>query len=337
LTVWLRVLLLGCLALSACKSDVQSGIQSANDLLYRKQYVEAERLYRKLLKRLESSKDLTEGEDAQRLLVLDRLGKINALYLRDYSQAIADFEALNRKYPKTEPSLAALATVADLYHYRLGKLQQAIETYQRLVMDFPGRAEAPHAQLEVVAAYFKLKDYEQARAEAEWVLKRWPGSPEAAQAEFLIADSHYLQKRYTDAIATYERLLDGKPDANLTALVLFEVGNCYQELNDGDRALNYYYAALSQHPNPALVQRKIQRVRTRLYHLTPSESILNAAHPSRRIAALGPAPAAVAKPAASAAPRQVAVDAGNDENEEERTDGPGPTPPSEGAPIGDKK
>ena len=168
--VWLRVLLLTCLALSACKTDVQSGIQSANDLLYRKKYVEAERLYRKLLKRLESSKDLSESEDAQRLLVLDRLGKINALYLRDYSQAIADFEALNRKYPKAEPSLAALATVADLYHYKLGKLQQAIETYQRLVTDFPGRAEAPHAQLEVVAAYFKLKDYEQARAEAEWVL-----------------------------------------------------------------------------------------------------------------------------------------------------------------------
>ncbi|HET6345839.1 MAG TPA: hypothetical protein VFH51_12960, partial [Myxococcota bacterium] len=92
-----------------------------------------------------------------------------------------------------------------------------------------------------------------------------------------------------------------------------------------------------QHPNPALVQRKIQRVRTRLYHLTPSESILNAAHPSRRIAALGPTPAASARPAAAAAPRHVAVDASNDDSEEERADGPSSTPPSEAAPIGDKK
>jgi tetratricopeptide (TPR) repeat protein len=333
----LRLLLLACLALTACKTDVQSGIQSANDLLYRKKYVEAERLYRKLLKRLESSKDLTDGEDAQRLLVLDRLGKINALYLRDYSQAIADFEALNRKYPKTEPSLAALATVADLYHYKLGKPQQAIEAYQRLVSDFPGRAEAPHAQLQIVAAYFKLKDYEQARTEAAWVLKRWPGTPEAAQAEFEMADSYYLQKRYTEAIATYERLLDSKPDANLTALVLFEVGNCYQELGDGERALNYYYSSLPAHPNPSLVQRKIQRVRTRLYHLTPNDSILNAAHPSHHVASPGPPPAAAdAVKSRIVAPRQVAADQGSDESEEERADSPAAAPSSEPAPNSDK-
>ena len=151
-----------------------------------------------------------------------------------------------------------------------------------------------------------------------------------------MADSYYLQKRYTEAIATYERLLDVKPDANLTALVLFEMGNCYQELGDGERALNYYYASLPQHPNPALVQRKIQRVRTRLYHLTPSDSILNSAHPSHRVAALGPAapapPAAASPGRAVAAPHQVAADETEDESEEVRTDSPDDAPPSEPAP-----
>ena len=275
-------ILIVALAMGACRSDVQSGMQSANDLLYRQKYVDAERLYRKLLKRLDVPKELTEAEDSQRLQVLDRLGKINALYLRDYAQAIADYESLIRHYPKAEQSLSALATVADLYHYKIANLQQGIDAYQRLVTDFPTRPEARHAQLETVAAYFKLKNYDQARTEAAALLKRWADSPEAMQAEFEVADTYYVQKRYTEAIATYELLLQRKPEANLTALVLFELGNCYQELGDGERALTYFYACLPAHPNPALVQRKIARVRSRLHHTAPQDSIMNAIAANQR-------------------------------------------------------
>lgn len=301
------------LVMGACRSDVQSGMQSANDLLYKQKYVDAERLYRKLLKRLDASRELTEAEDTQRLQVLDRLGKINALYLRDYTQAIADYEGLIRHYPKAEQSLSALATVADLYHYKIANLQQGIDAYQRLVAEFPARPESRHAQLETVAAYFKLKNYDQARTEAAALLKRWPDSAEAMQAEFEVADTYYVQKRYTEAIATYEQLLERRPEPNLSALVLFELGNCYQELGDGERALTYFYASLPGHPNPGLVQRKIARVRSRLHHTAPEGSIMNAvaaatrpragrrlrAQPRNTAAENAPAPKAEAAPAAA--------------------------------------
>ena len=319
---WILVVALG---LGACRSDVQSGMQSANDLLYRQKYVDAERLYRKLLKRLDSSKELTDAEDAQRLQVLDRLGKINALYLRDYTQAIADYEGLIRHYPKAEQSLSALATVADLYHYKIANLQQGIDAYQRLVSDFPTRPEARHAQLETVAAYFKLKNYDQARTEAATLLKRWADSPEAMQAEFEVADTYYVQKRYTEAIATYELLLQRKPEANLTALVLFELGNCYQELGDGERALTYFYASLPAHPNPGLVQRKIARVRSRLHHTAPQSSIMNAVAANTRPRAarrLQTKTLDSTRENAPVTPRAAAPAADP------------PTPPSEGAPGG---
>src|SRR5688572_10968916 len=80
----------------ACGTGIDSGVDTADDLLYQKQYVEAERLYRKLLKRIEDGGSLSDDEDAQRLQLLDRLGKINALYLHDYAQAISDYGQLVR-------------------------------------------------------------------------------------------------------------------------------------------------------------------------------------------------------------------------------------------------
>ncbi len=271
-------------SLSGCDTDIESGIESANDLLYKKQYVAAERLYHKLFKRLEDRGSLDEEEDEQRLLILDRLGKVNSLYLHDYPQAITYYEKLVLHYPKTDQALAARATVADIHHHKLGNLEAAISEYQKLVAEFPDKPETRWAQLQISGAFFALKDYEQARTEAETLINRWPGSPEAAQARFQIANSYYVQGRYAEAIATYERLLEGEPDPQLASLVLFELGNCFQEVEDPQRALAYYYACLSDHPNPMLVQRKIRRVRARLHRVRPAEEVNLPEYVQKRLA-----------------------------------------------------
>jgi len=278
------VVLLALVVVSDCGASVGSGIESANDLLYKKQYLAAARLYHKLLKRLGEEGQLNDHEDAQRLLILDRLGKINALYLHDYAQAIDFYEKLVKLYPKTEQAFAARAMVADVYHHKLGKLEAAVSEYQKLIAEFPERSETRWAQLQISGAFFQLRNYEQARTEAEALINRWPDSGEAAQARFQIANSYYVQGRYAEAIATYERLLENNPDPSLASLVLFELGNCFQEVDDSDRALAYYYACLADHPNPLLVQRKIRRVRTRLRHARPSEGVPLPAYVEKRLA-----------------------------------------------------
>ncbi len=141
---------------------------------------------------------------------------------------------------------------------------------------FPARPEARRAQLNIVTAYAKLKNYDQARLEAEALIARHPGTTEAAQALFAMAEAYFGQKRYSEGIATYERILANHPDPSLTALVSFELGNGYQNLGDSARALDYFYRALPAHPNPQLLQRKIARVRARLHQTTPVGTIMTA-------------------------------------------------------------
>jgi TolA-binding protein len=334
-----------CVAM-ACGTGIQGGMDSADDLLYKKQYVEAERLYRKLLKRLESG-SLSESDEATRLQILDRLGKINALYLHDYAQAIADYGQLVRHYPKSDQAFAARAMVADINQHKLNDSNAAIDELQKLVTEFPTRSETRWAQLQIVQAYFQLKNYEQARREAEALINAWPSSNEAAQARFQIANSYYVQGRYAEAIATYERLLDGNPDPSLASLVLFELGNCFQEVDEPERALAYYYACLTDHSNPQLVQRKIRRVRTRLHRSKPVPDIYiaephdNRSHtngridtskldrPNRVLDEEPHVPVAPAPPKARAEKKQRAVEA----PKVEAAPAPAPAPEPEPAPV----
>ena len=248
----------------SCTADPLSGLENANDLLYNKNYLQAEQMYRKFLKRLQNKSELKEHEETQRLMILERLGRINVLYLRDYKQAINDYSLLLDHYPKTQEARSAHIHMADVYRYKLGEPEKAIDQLQLLISKFPSHTDARRAQLEVIRVYLELKNFDQARIESALLRKNWPESSESKQAQLLTANSYYIQNRFTEAIASYEMLLKDKPGVDLTALVHFELASCYQELGEYENALNYYYSCLPQHSNPKLVQEKIERVRKRL-------------------------------------------------------------------------
>ena len=270
------ILALGLLLAPACRTDVEAGIVTANDLFYQGDHVAAERLYRKLLVRLSDSEVLTEAESTQRIFLLTRLSKLEIFYLRDYGQAIADLEATIRLAPRSDAALAALFNLADLYRERLDSLPQAVETYQRLLSDFGERPEVARAHLALMRCYSLQKNYTLARNIGETVLARWPTGSETTEARFQLAEILVQQQQYSAAVPIYERLLSDHPAGATRALGLFELGGCYQDMDEPARALQYYYSALAQHPNPGLVQRKIQRVRARLHDTTPAGNILNA-------------------------------------------------------------
>ncbi len=271
-------------SVAACGMGVQSGIETANELIHSGQHLEAQTLLRNLQERLEADDDLSERQHRQRLHILDRLGRLNWIYLQDYKRALKDYQQLIQLYPKTDEAYAARFTVADLFKHKFGNLEAAIGELQTIVEKFPTRRDTKRAQLQIAKTYFQLRDYPQARIEAEKILKRWPKSEEATEARFQIANSYYVEGGYREAIGMYQEILDSAPQAITEALVFFELGNCFQELDDSERALAYYYECLKKHPDPLLVQRKIKRVRSRLNKSGPLNLVLTG-HSLRKPAA----------------------------------------------------
>lgn len=295
---WRFGAILAAFILASCAPDPLAGLENANDLLYNKSYLQAEQMYRKLFKRLQNKGELEDHEEKQRLLILERLGRINVLYLRDYKQAILDYSVLVDHYPKTEEARSAHVHMGDVYRYKLGQPEKSIDELQLLISKFPNHTDARRAQLEVVRIYLELKNYDQARTEAIHLRSNWPESRENKQAQMLSANSYYVQNRFTEAIAEYENLLEDKPGRDLHALVFFELASCYQELGEYHQALNYYYQCLPDHSNPRLVQQKIERVRARLRESgdRPAIRIPSPYKPKRTVAKKRPARTKAAPP-----------------------------------------
>ena len=297
--IWKVCLVVALTTGAGCTTDPLSGLEHANDLLYNKNYLEAEQMYRKYLKRLQNKSELKEHEDTQQLMILERLGRINVLYLRDYKQALNDYSLLLDHYPKSDEARSAHIHMADVYRYKLGEPEKGIDQLQLLISKFPSHTDARRAQLEVVRIYLELKNFDQARIESSLLQKNWPQSSESKQAQLLTANSYYIQNRFTEAIASYDALLADEPGIELKALVHFELASCYQELGEYENALNYYYSSLPKHSNPKLVQEKIERVRKRLRASQGRSSIYrsSAFKPIRRTGNRGKTKTKAPKPA----------------------------------------
>ena len=115
----------------------------------------------------------------------------------------------------------------------------------------------------------------------------------------------------------------------LTALVLFELGNCFQETGEMSRALAYYYACLLDHPDPMLVQRKIKRVRKRIDNTKPADVELPA-YLRDRLAAIRGLPFGVHLAKGEAPEGRTGIDA---EKPMDQPKGKAPAVTPEGAPV----
>lgn len=300
-----RFALIALLSIAACKSDVQSGIEAANQLFFEQKYARAEALYRRTLKRIDERDGGKAKPSPELLTVLDRLGRINALYLHNYEQAVSDYGRLVADYPDSEEGFEAQVTIADIYENRLGNTAQAATEYQRLVRKFPNHKDTAKYQLQLADLYFHMKNHEQAELASQELVQRWPTSPFVAKARFNIANVAYVMGRGQEAITAYEKLLKDFPNDPVTPLVQFEMASCYQELGEEGKALDLLFEALKTHPHPQVVQRKISRIRRRQNITAPKHNTIIAESPHGGAAASRPsakrkADATAQKPAPAA-------------------------------------
>jgi tetratricopeptide (TPR) repeat protein len=282
-----------CMALAAaplaCADTPQGALGRADALIAQGDIDSAHSLLRAMAQRLEDA-DKADQHGAAHLQVLGRLAELNAGSLHNAPQAIADYSRLIRLDPQSDAAIAAQCRMADLYRDATGEPERAVSALRAAAAALGTRTTGAQVRQNLWGTLMAMGNYTAAYAEAQGVLERWPQSREASLARLTMGRADYMEGRYARAAATLEALMDDTQDGQIQAFAQIEAGNCYQELGELPRALTFYYLALEHHPNPAMVQDKIARVRERIYHMAPRDGILNASRPSRHIAAWQPRP-----------------------------------------------
>jgi len=253
----------GLVLLASCLSeDLEGRFFKGLGFLYENRHEDSENHFLALAGEMARS----ERPDASkwRAWALFQAGRIDNLYLDQPHRAVGRLREALKIYPNAPFAFEARREIASIFQDRLMDYRTAALEFERLVHEFPDRVETLGFRYRVAQSYFLVRDFDQARAEARMLLKKGPECPFAAEARLLIANSYYLQGRIEEAVAAHKRLLDTDPDVPIRARSLFELGMCYQDLGDKDKAERSFLAAIKDHARPDLVQMQLAALRKQI-------------------------------------------------------------------------
>ncbi|MEE2657985.1 MAG: tetratricopeptide repeat protein [Candidatus Latescibacterota bacterium] len=200
--------------------------------------------------------------EADRVRVLIRLA---SAYFRlgQYDQSIQASQQLLDIAIESE-DIANGLFVQGNSHFRAGNLPVAIETYQRIVDNYPQIGWARNAQFQIAAAYNKMSsgnvEYVMRMADAfETYYTTYPEDDKAVLAYYYAAYAYYRLGKWRTASEVFEALVNKYPRSTQAPQALFRSGEAIFNMAQGatheskqqifQEALTKYNQVLDRYPN----------------------------------------------------------------------------------------
>lgn len=109
--------------------------------------------------------------------------------------------------------------------YERRRYLQAVESFQRIVSNFPGHARVAEAQYYLAESYFGMQEFVNAAFEYERLVDTYPSSKWRDDAQFKVGESYFEQSRRAEldqsetyeALNAYRRFIDDNPGSPLVA------------------------------------------------------------------------------------------------------------------------
>jgi len=238
--------------------------------------------YEEVVSRLK--KQLKHTKDIEQLsLIYNQIGEIQYEHLHDYHAALKTYQSiveLSQKGPALERSeglskdeiILSLMKIGDIY-CRIGKYDQAIGTYERLIEDYPqsglsNRIVQRKVQ-NIKTALSKLNEQEkiiQRNPQNRADLKNGNRSKDtilvAIQAHFQIAELLRTSlNNPEDAITRYEELLKRYPYSSVAPEAGWRIGDVYDKvLNSKDKAIEAYKDVVVKYPTSHFAAEALFRI-----------------------------------------------------------------------------
>ena len=202
-------------------------------------------------------------EGKYRDLSLLRLGEIYRLNLGNEEKALVYFYRLVKK-GKDKYKLIAQENIANIYENDLRDYDQAIIEYQKQIHLSPGPEVADESQFKIAICYFKKGDYFQAITEFEILERDYPSSKLIEEGTFQKLNCYYILGVCEKAIQGYKQFLSDYPSSKYSAEAKYCIGNCLEEKEELKEALKVYKSIKEQNFNQKVLNKKISGLEERL-------------------------------------------------------------------------
>lgn len=263
------VLAFGLLVLaSGCRrSEARAHLEKARAELFEKHPEAALSEYRAALDGLEND----ESPEAQVLRARALRGAADTYYLemRDFRRAAQVYRELTRRCPEAPETLEGRINLGTLLAREFKDPRGAIAELSAALARNPPQGD--ELAYRVAKLYFELGNYNQSALEALTVVRKYENSNLVDDAMFLRGQALSMTDDQKPAAErALLELVDRFPNSELKPHALFELGKIKADAGEFEKAIDVWIEALKTHPEPAVVQSVIARVRRQLRATTPA-------------------------------------------------------------------
>jgi len=169
--------------------------------------------------------------------------------LKQYNDAIAQFADFSKKYPEHPRCYDAMYYQAES-NYILGNFDEAIRIYKEILKSSGSRRE--ESLYGIAWSYFKQEKFQQAIEYFNKLLVEYPKSKLALDSRLRKGDSFFFMKDYKNAIESYRLATRLYPDSIAVDYAHYQIGQCYYKQGDYSNAYNAFETLIKTFPKSQL-------------------------------------------------------------------------------------
>ena len=122
--------------------------------------------------------------------------------------------------------------------------REAIDTYERILRDYPHYDRSDQVLYQMARAYDELGEVDRAIEVMAELIQRFPASPYVDEASFRRAEYFFVRRAYLDAESAYQRVVARGEASDFYELALYKLGWTFYKQDLYEEALDQYVALL---------------------------------------------------------------------------------------------
>jgi len=130
----------------------------------------------------------------------------------------------------------ALFWLAEAY-YRADMLQNAADTYRRIVAHYPLTARREEVLYGLGWSHFRMKNFDQSSRIFDQLVREFPTSPFSVEVLTRQGDGYYLMKNYAKAAESYQKALRLAPNTEEGQYSAYQLAHAYYRLQRYEQAI----------------------------------------------------------------------------------------------------
>ncbi len=190
-------------------------------------------------------------------------GMTRFLYLGETEKALQTLRLLLKKYPRRDMAPQAQFTIAQIYELGYNDYERAVEEYRKAA-EYSNREVREKSLYGLADNLFRVGKLDEAADTWQRLVDEFPRGEHAELSYYRLGTTAFAKGRLEEAEDFYRKALERSTDPELAVKTKFSLAGCLEAREELSEALKLYKEIATTYPNKEAIDIKIKALESRI-------------------------------------------------------------------------